>query len=139
MQVQQQQLQQQHFHRSAQPPAAATTVFNCNSSSWHALLPSINRQSHSSLQQPRHHVQLLICVLCAAALLLQCTNVCASSFAIEEDYGRARVMQQGVDTEDKLQEAIDTCPVSCIHWVRYVQLSCLGVIVLDLVCDAAGR
>lgn len=56
---------------------------------------------------------LLPCLLFS----VQCTNVCPSSFAIEEDYGRARVMRQGVDTEDKLQEAIDTCPVSCIHWV----------------------
>lgn len=66
---------------------------------------------------------LWLCRLCCLpfcpALLfsVQCTNVCPSSFAIEEDYGRARVMRQGVDTEDKLQEAIDTCPVSCIHWV----------------------
>ena len=31
---------------------------------------------------------------------------------------RARVMQQRVDADEKVQEAIDTCPVSCIHWVR---------------------
>ncbi len=24
----------------------------------------------------------------------------------------------GVDTDELLQEAIDTCPVNCIHWVR---------------------
>lgn len=40
------------------------------------------------------------------------------TFAIEDDFGRARVMQQGVDADDKLQEAIDTCPVNCIYWVR---------------------
>jgi hypothetical protein len=27
-------------------------------------------------------------------------------------------MRQGLDTPEKQQEAIDTCPVSCIHWVR---------------------
>lgn len=27
-------------------------------------------------------------------------------------------MQQRVDPDEKVQEAIDTCPVSCIHWVR---------------------
>lgn len=37
---------------------------------------------------------------------------------MEEDYGRARAMQQGIDSDEKLQEAIDTCPVNCIHWVR---------------------
>lgn len=39
------------------------------------------------------------------------------TFDIEDDFGRARVMQQGVDSDEKLQEAIDTCPVNCIHWV----------------------
>lgn len=36
---------------------------------------------------------------------------------MEEEYGRARVRDQGLDGVEKLQEAIDTCPVSCIHWV----------------------
>jgi hypothetical protein len=36
---------------------------------------------------------------------------------MEDEWGRARVRQQGVDGVDRLQEAIDTCPVSCIHWV----------------------
>ncbi|GIL76600.1 hypothetical protein Vretimale_8875 [Volvox reticuliferus] len=44
---------------------------------------------------------------------------------MEEEYGRARAMQQDVDTEATLQEAIDTCPVSCIHWVSGPQLSLL--------------
>ncbi|KIY92649.1 hypothetical protein MNEG_15314 [Monoraphidium neglectum] len=34
-------------------------------------------------------------------------------------------MRQGADTEPKLQEAIDTCPVNCIHWVTAPQLSLL--------------
>ena len=51
-------------------------------------------------------------VLCCAVLF------CAfRTFDIEDDFGRARVMQQGVDSDEKLQEAIDTCPVNCIHWV----------------------
>ncbi len=45
-----------------------------------------------------------------------CNNVCPRTFTIEEDWGRARVMKQRMDTDEKLQEAIDTCPVSCIHW-----------------------
>ncbi|KAG2486330.1 hypothetical protein HYH03_015034 [Edaphochlamys debaryana] len=54
-----------------------------------------------------------------------CNNVCPKTFGMEEEYGRARVMKQDVDTESKLQEAIDTCPVSCIHWVTAPQLSLL--------------
>ncbi|PNH06958.1 Ferredoxin-1 [Tetrabaena socialis] len=54
-----------------------------------------------------------------------CNSVCPKTFSMEEDYGRARVMQQDVDTEEKIQEAMDTCPVSCIHWVTSPQLSLL--------------
>jgi len=32
-----------------------------------------------------------------------------------DDAGRARAVQQGVDNFDNLQEAIETCPVNCIH------------------------
>lgn len=46
-----------------------------------------------------------------------CCNVCPKSFMIEDAFGRARVSQQGMDNEEMLQEAIDTCPVNCIHWV----------------------
>ena len=37
-------------------------------------------------------------------------------------FGRARVMQQKGDEENKIQEAIDTCPVNCIHWVGYFEI-----------------
>eukprot|EP00884_Botryococcus_braunii_P011066 jgi/Botrbrau1/19961/Bobra.0059s0077.1 len=54
-----------------------------------------------------------------------CTNVCPNTFSMEDDFGRARVMRQKVDTDEGLQEAIDTCPVNCIHWVSEAQLSLL--------------
>lgn len=54
-----------------------------------------------------------------------CSCVASKTFAIEEEYGRARAMAQGVDSDEKLQEAIDTCPVNCIHWVTAPQLSLL--------------
>ena len=54
-----------------------------------------------------------------------CNNVCGKVFGMEEEFGRARVMRQGADAVDKVQEAIDTCPVSCIHWVSGPQLTLL--------------
>lgn len=51
-----------------------------------------------------------------------CTNVCPNSFGMEEEFGRARVMQQRVDTEDALQEAIDTWSVSLFTPLLYVSL-----------------
>ncbi|MCA1993721.1 MAG: ferredoxin, partial [Coleofasciculus sp. S288] len=41
---------------------------------------------------------------------------------IEPDYGRSRVIRQDADSEEVIQEAIDTCPVDCIHWVDYTEL-----------------
>ncbi|MEL6456588.1 MAG: ferredoxin, partial [Cyanobacteria bacterium J06623_5] len=37
-------------------------------------------------------------------------------------YGRARVIRQNGDSEELIQEAIDTCPVNCIHQVDYTEL-----------------
>jgi curved DNA-binding protein CbpA len=54
-----------------------------------------------------------------------CNNIAPKTYSMEEEHGRARVMKQGVDTVDKLQESIDSCPVSCIHWVSAPQLTML--------------
>ncbi|MBE9030555.1 ferredoxin [filamentous cyanobacterium LEGE 11480] len=52
-----------------------------------------------------------------------CSHVARSTFYIEPDYGRSRVISQDSDSEDLIQEAIDTCPVDCIHWVNYAELA----------------
>ena len=54
-----------------------------------------------------------------------CNSVCPKTFEMEEEFGRARVMRQNVDIPEKIQESIDTCPVSCIHWVSAPQLTLL--------------
>lgn len=51
-----------------------------------------------------------------------CALVARNTFFIEEGYGRSRVFRQDGDAEDVVQEAIDTCPVDCIHWVDYTRL-----------------
>lgn len=45
---------------------------------------------------------------------LKCALLAENTFAIECVYGRARVVAQWADTEAKIQEAIDACPVDCI-------------------------
>jgi ferredoxin len=52
-----------------------------------------------------------------------CAYVARSTFFLEESYGRARVMHQDGDAEDTIQEAIATCPVDCISWVSYKELT----------------
>jgi len=53
-----------------------------------------------------------------------CANVCPNVFQIEEDFGRSRVHSQTGSTE-LIQDAIDSCPVDCIHWTSAAQLSLL--------------
>lgn len=63
------------------------------------------------------YVDELTCIGCR-----HCAHVARNTFYIEPDYGRARVVRQDGDSEDRIQEAIDTCPVDCIHWVDYTEL-----------------
>lgn len=63
------------------------------------------------------YVDEVTCIGCK-----HCAHVARNTFYIEPDYGRSRVIRQDGDPEDIIQEAIDTCPVDCIHWVEYVDL-----------------
>ena len=51
-----------------------------------------------------------------------CVHVATNTFIVDEDYGRARVMRQNGDDLKVVQEAIDTCPVDCMHWVDFEDL-----------------
>ena len=44
---------------------------------------------------------------------------------VDSAYGTARVIQQGGDVEDTVDEAIDCCPADCIHLVSRTQLAAL--------------
>ena len=46
-----------------------------------------------------------------------CTHCAGKTFALEDDWGRARVFAQWADSERDIQTAIDSCPVNCIHWI----------------------
>jgi ferredoxin len=51
-----------------------------------------------------------------------CAHVAGNTFMVEPAWGRSRALRQDGDSTDRIQEAIDTCPVDCIHWVNYEQL-----------------
>lgn len=63
------------------------------------------------------YVDEVTCIGCK-----HCAHVARNTFYIEPDYGRSRVIRQDGDPEEVIQEAIDTCPVDCIHWVDYTEL-----------------
>ena len=47
---------------------------------------------------------------------LKCALHASRTFAVESVYGRARVVAQWADDEDKIIDAISTCPVDCISY-----------------------
>jgi ferredoxin len=63
------------------------------------------------------YVDEVTCIGCK-----HCAHVARNTFYIEPDYGRSRVIRQDGDGEDVVQEAIDTCPVDCIHWLDYTEV-----------------
>jgi ferredoxin len=70
-----------------------------------------------TVRQKGVYVDEVVCIGCK-----HCAHVARNTFYIEPDYGRSRVVRQNADSPDLIQEAIDTCPVDCIHWVDYTEL-----------------
>jgi ferredoxin len=79
------------------------------------------------------YVDEVTCIGCK-----HCAHVARNTFYIEPNYGRSRVVRQDGDSEDLVQEAIDTCPVDCIHWVDYTELKRLELERQDQVITLAG-
>ena len=51
-----------------------------------------------------------------------CAHVACNTFIIEPHLGRSRAVRQDGDSSARIQEAIETCPVDCIHWVAFDDL-----------------
>ncbi|MBR8828217.1 MAG: ferredoxin [Gomphosphaeria aponina SAG 52.96 = DSM 107014] len=69
------------------------------------------------LRQKAVYVDEITCIGCK-----HCAHVAPNTFYLEGEYGRSRVFNQDGEPEELIQEAIDTCPVDCIHWVDYTKL-----------------
>ncbi|CAL9126860.1 unnamed protein product [Musa textilis] len=65
-------------------------------------------------------VDELKCVGC-----LKCALFASKTFAIESAYGRARVVGQWADPEERILDAVQTCPVDCISFVERTNLAAL--------------
>ena len=48
-----------------------------------------------------------------------CVHVAPNTFIVEEEYGKSKAVRQDGDSIDLIKEAIDTCPVDCIHWIDF--------------------
>lgn len=45
-----------------------------------------------------------------------CEEICSEVFKMEEDIEKAKVIKPEGGPEDLIEEAMETCPVECIHW-----------------------
>jgi len=51
------------------------------------------------------------CIACES-----CVEICPEVFAMDEDADKAYVLNAEGAPRDEIQEAVDACPVQCIHW-----------------------
>ena len=51
------------------------------------------------------------CIACG-----NCEAVCPEVFHLNENLGHSEVINPQGAPEEKIQEAMDQCPVQCIHW-----------------------
>jgi ferredoxin len=70
-----------------------------------------------ALRQQAVWVDEAVCIGCR-----YCAHVAVNTFVIDPQWGRSRAIRQDGDSTERIQEAIDTCPVDCIHWVAYEDL-----------------
>ena len=88
-----------------------------------------SQPSHTKLERDSQGMPLLArftyvdedtCIGCT-----HCALVARNTFLMEDGLGKARVYQQAGDSDELIAEAIDTCPVNCIHYVSYEDLETL--------------
>jgi ferredoxin len=73
-----------------------------------------------SLREQAVWVDEAVCIGCR-----YCAHVASNTFLVEPLWGRSRAIRQDGDSTETIQEAIDTCPVDCIHWVPYEDVGAL--------------
>ena len=58
-----------------------------------------------------------VCVGCR-----YCAHVATNTFLMDQQTGKCRAIRQDGDSTMVINEAIDTCPVDCIHWISFEEL-----------------
>ena len=54
-----------------------------------------------------------------------CKSIARATFAMEDESGKARAVQQGEASDEIIEEAMDACPANCIHWATRTELEWL--------------
>jgi ferredoxin len=97
--------------------ASPALAFAVNASAEAAAPSGLEPLLAGALRQKAVWVDEAVCIGCR-----YCSHVASNTFVLEPDWGRSRAIRQDGDSTECIQEAIDTCPVDCIHWVAYEQL-----------------
>ena len=58
-----------------------------------------------------------VCVGCR-----YCAHVATNTFLMDQETGKCRAIRQDGDSTMLINEAIDTCPVDCSHWISFEEL-----------------
>mgnify|MGYP003825448269 FL=1 len=54
-----------------------------------------------------------ICIGCTL-----CNQICPAVYEMQDD-GKSKAVNPTADTEEKIQQSIDACPVTAISWKEY--------------------
>jgi len=95
------------------PASAAYTASSLEHSEVSGFEPVLG----GDLRERAVWVDEAVCIGCR-----YCAHVATNTFAIEPNLGRSRAIRQDGDSSERIQEAIETCPVDCIHWVQFEDL-----------------
>mmetsp|Transcript_6942 Transcript_6942/g.12009 ORF Transcript_6942/g.12009 Transcript_6942/m.12009 type:complete len:373 (-) Transcript_6942:69-1187(-) len=81
---------------------------------------------------PQEETRAIFVDECTCIGCKNCVWQAPATFRMEPTHGRSQVFAQWLNDENELQDAIDSCPVDCIHWVDRAQLPLLEFVMKDL-------
>ena len=89
-------------------------AFSAKSGSCNGLRTGLEPSLGGALREKAVWVDESDCIGCR-----YCAHVASNTFVMVPETGRCRAVRQDGDSIDRIQEAIDTCPVDCIHWLEF--------------------
>ena len=100
-------------YQASGSPAAAYSASSLANPQYSGVEPVLG----GALAERAVWVDEAVCIGCR-----YCAHVACNTFTIEPNLGRSRAIRQDGDSPERIQEAIETCPVDCIHWVAFDDL-----------------
>ena len=97
--------------------SAAFTASNYDSETFSGSEPCLGGQ----LRMKAIWVDEKVCIGCR-----YCAHVATNTFLMIQETGKCRAIRQDGDSTSIIDEAIDTCPVDCIHWISFEELLSKG-------------